>query len=450
MEPLSVHPENPHYFLWRGGAAVLVTSGEHYGAVLNADVDVIRYLDELQRCGFNLTRTFSGVYREVEGSFKIERNPLAPASGRHLCPWARSDQPGAADGGNTFDLSRWDEAYFARLKDFVAQAGRRGIVVELVLFCPFYGPEHWDICPLNAANNTTAVGRTDMDHVYTLDHDDLTEVQTAMVRKIVTELNGFDNLYWEICNEPYIKSINRTTSAVSDAWQEHVAATIAETESRLPARHLIAQNIANGSCRVDRPNPAVSVLNFHYSNPPDSVMLNRDLGRPVGFDETGFRGRDDLPYRCDGWEFLIAGGAVYSHLDYSFTASHPDGTYDFTASPSGGGPGLRRQLGILKEFIDGFDLVRMRPANEMLIGHRPEGVTLRALADPGTAYAFYVRGDGLSRLVALLPGGRYAAEWVNTATGEVDASETLDHAGGAATLAVPAYTEDIALRVLQR
>ena len=43
----------------------------------------------------------------------------------------------AADGGNKFDL-KWDPEYFERLKDFVAQTGKRGIVVELVLFCTMY------------------------------------------------------------------------------------------------------------------------------------------------------------------------------------------------------------------------------------------------------------------------------------------------------------------------
>jgi hypothetical protein len=31
--PLALHPDNPRYFLFRGEPTVLVTSGEHYGAV---------------------------------------------------------------------------------------------------------------------------------------------------------------------------------------------------------------------------------------------------------------------------------------------------------------------------------------------------------------------------------------------------------------------------------
>src|SRR5439155_1460001 len=57
--PLALHPDNPHYFLWRGKPAARVTSGEHYGAVLNLDFDYKTYLKTLQADGLNLTRTFS-------------------------------------------------------------------------------------------------------------------------------------------------------------------------------------------------------------------------------------------------------------------------------------------------------------------------------------------------------------------------------------------------------
>src|SRR4051794_26885546 len=142
-KPIAPHPENPRYFLFEGKPTFLITSGEHYGAVLNLDFNFVPYLDELQRRGFNLTRTFTGTYREIPGSFKIEKNTLSPAPARYSTPWARSTMPGAADGGNKFNLGRWNEAYFQRLKAFCAAAAKRGIVVELVLFCPYYEEELW-------------------------------------------------------------------------------------------------------------------------------------------------------------------------------------------------------------------------------------------------------------------------------------------------------------------
>jgi hypothetical protein len=47
---------------FRGKPTALVTSGEHYGAVLNLDFDYAKYLDTLSADGLNLTRTFSGSY----------------------------------------------------------------------------------------------------------------------------------------------------------------------------------------------------------------------------------------------------------------------------------------------------------------------------------------------------------------------------------------------------
>ena len=66
--PLALHPDNPRYFLFRGKPTVLVTSGEHYGAVLNLDFDYVRYLDALAADGLNHTRMFSGAYREIPGT----------------------------------------------------------------------------------------------------------------------------------------------------------------------------------------------------------------------------------------------------------------------------------------------------------------------------------------------------------------------------------------------
>ena len=53
--PIALHPENPHYFLWHGEPTLLITSGEHYGAVMNLDFDYVRYFDELQRNKLNHT-----------------------------------------------------------------------------------------------------------------------------------------------------------------------------------------------------------------------------------------------------------------------------------------------------------------------------------------------------------------------------------------------------------
>jgi hypothetical protein len=442
IPPIALHPENPHYFVWRERPTVLITSAEHYGAVLNRAFNYTTYLNTLQANGFNLTRTFSGAYCEPPGAFKIERNTLAPAEGDLICPWARSDTPGYAGGGNKFDLTRWDPQYFERLIDFVAQARERGVVVELVMFCPFYKDSMWQRSPMNAHNNINNIGNIERTEVYTLKHKDVLAVQEAMVRKIVSTLKDFDNLYYEICNEPYF-------GGVTMDWQHHIASAIAAAESRFAHKHLIAQNIANKTRTVENPHPQVSIFNFHYAKPPVAVAENYHWDRAIGDDETGFAGDDRVkPYRLEGWDFMLAGGAVYSNLDYSFAVGHEDGSATINA-PGGGGPELWKQLRILKDFINGFDFVRMKPDNTIITGDMPEGTTARALAEPGKAYGIYVKGNNLTELSVNLPAGAYTAEWISTKTGRADKAESFEHNGGVHTLKAPAYVDDIALRILR-
>ena len=86
----------------RGKTIALITSGEHYGSVVNGDFDYHKYLATIQADGLNFTRIFGGSYVEVPGkSFGIQRNDLAPTDGRFIAPWSRSATPGYAGGGNS-------------------------------------------------------------------------------------------------------------------------------------------------------------------------------------------------------------------------------------------------------------------------------------------------------------------------------------------------------------
>ncbi|HWI57361.1 MAG TPA: cellulase family glycosylhydrolase, partial [Bacillota bacterium] len=404
---------------------------------------------------------WAGAYCEPSTAFNIANNTLAPLPGRFLSPWARSAQPGYANGGNKFDLTKWDKAYFKRLKDFVYQAGKRGIIVELNLFCPFYEESMWAISPMNTTNNINGIGQVARTNVYTLDkHGGLLAVQEAMVRKIVTELKGYDNVYYEICNEPYF-------GGVTLAWQRHIADVITETEQRLGLRHLISQNIANDKARVENPHPAVSIFNFHYATPPDTVAMNYGLNKVIGDNETGFRGTNDAPYRMEAWDFIVAGGGLFNHLDYSFVAGHEDGTFAYPASqPGGGNPVLRRQFGFLSEVVNRLDFVHMRPDDQVVKAELPPGATVRALVKPGQEYLIYLRtalgaagkkpdcktpfANGEFSLQVALPPGQFTAEWLDPKNGTVLHSQQLTQVTGLGSLTAPAFEGDIALAIRRR
>ncbi len=432
--------------------------------MLNRDFDFVPYLAELESRGFNLTRIFSGTYREVPGSFKIQDNTLAPKPGRYQSPWPLRD--------GKFDLNQIAPEYLARLKSFLAVASQRGVIVEFVPFCPFYEDELWTVNPMNARNNSSGLSNCPREEAYTLKHPDLLRCQLHFVRRVVTELNAFDNLYYEICNEPYF-------GGVTLDWQRKISEAIVAAEKNLPGKHLIAQNIANGSARVTDPDPNVSIFYFHYASPPDAVRENHELRKPIGFDETGFKGTENAVHRRQAWQFLMAGGAVFSNLDYSFTSEHPEGGATVTdPTPGGGGPELRRQLSILKRFFDHIDLTHTVADHAFIHSEGKDNQHILGMVDhQHDVFSLYVASGPTSSITLDVPPGPYHVEWIDTRTGTVvktfdvfarrnteaekerltpRSGETSlsEHAGmrGAARLVIksPTYAEDIAVRVAAR
>lgn len=266
--PIRLHPRNPRYFEWRGKPLALVTSAEHYGAVVNRDFDHRKYLEALARDGMNYTRIFVGSYVEPVGAFGIERNTLAPAPGRFLAPWARSGTPGYAGGGNKFDLDHFDPEFLARLKDFLGEARRHGIVVEVTLFCSTYGDKQWAVHPFNPANNVQALAVPSWKALHTPDAGPALAYQEKLVRYLARELNAFDNIFYELQNEPwadnhvmgdyinpYMWKEHKFPNAVevptrpAVEWQSRMARALADEESRLPHKHLIARTSPTSACR---------------------------------------------------------------------------------------------------------------------------------------------------------------------------------------------------------
>lgn len=442
VAPIALHPENPHYFIYREKPAVLITSGEHYGALINLDFDYVTYLNALEEDSLNLTRIFTGPYVEPVGAFRIERNTLAPASERFICPWPRSETPGYVNGGNKFDLNKWDDQYFSRLKDLMSEANKRNIIVELTLFCPFYEDKQWNLSPMNAINNVNEAGPADRTHVYTLDKSNgLLSHHERLVRKIVEELQDFPNLIYEICNEPYF-------GGVTMEWQHYIATVIQDAEKDFKHHHLISQNIANASAKIEAPHPAVSVFNFHYAAPPVAVAQNYQLNKVIGDNETGFDGNRDSTYRQEGWAFILAGGALYNNLDYSFTADHESGTFQYPdTQPGGGSAALRKQLSYLQNFISGFDYLRMQP-DTTVVQNRSTFKNAQAMVEEGKQYGIYVSGKGPLELTLSIPEGRYMIEFTDPLTGVSERKEATS-SKGTLLLTTPVYAEDVAIRIIR-
>jgi hypothetical protein len=462
---LRLHPANPHYFEYQGKPTVLITSAEHYGAVLNPDFDYKIYLDELAHHGLNYTRIFTGAYIEAPdaGDFGIEKNTLGPKAGRFLAPWKRSNQAGYFYGGNKFDLDQWDDAYFARLRAFVALAQRKGIIVEVTMFTSHYSDAGWKSSPLHVMNNVNRVDSVSKTQALTLQNGNVLRYQENMVRKFVQELNGFPNVLFEIQNEPWadnglkVATLTQTDPVNPEAkswqqvvelanpdrlaWQQRVASWIVEEEAKLPNRHLIAQNISNFYHKITNPDPQVSVFHFHYAH-PEAAAHNQDLNRVIGFDESGFNGTSDDVYRRQAWRWLLSGGGLFNNLDYSFTTAKPKGT-DRQKAPGGGSVALRQQLKVLKGFMEQLDFVKLSPKPQVLTGVSVPNARTCVLAHEGQEYAIYFEGGQRLKADLRLPSGNYQEKWLDTRTGKILKSATVSHGGEYFNLSSPFYEGEV-------
>ena len=80
------------------------------------------------------------------------------------------------------------------VKDFVKEAGKRGIVVEFVLFCTLYDDALWKVSPFRDGNNingVTARGTSDISYVLqqTLDSIRTTDQKVHDVGTAFEEIN---------------------------------------------------------------------------------------------------------------------------------------------------------------------------------------------------------------------------------------------------------------------
>ena len=215
--PLVVSQANPRYFTVASGdtagRAVYLT-GSHIwsnfhdgmgpGSVCSDTperMDFDEYLDFLDARGHNFIRLW-----------RWEQFTSQAAGGNfHLCmtpqPWARTGPGDAKDGKPKFDLTRFDERFFDRLRERVVAAGERGIYVS-VMFLEGWAihlspaPDHVEGHPFHAGNNVNGVGIESILDYQVLPLDpEVQEFQEAYMRQVVDTIHDLPNVLYEVANE---------------------------------------------------------------------------------------------------------------------------------------------------------------------------------------------------------------------------------------------------------
>ncbi len=475
-EPIRVSPANPHYFERDGKPVVLVTSDHHYGAVIDADFDFVAYLHHLAASGMNLTRIYPGGMFEPTDKY-VAGNPLGPRAGRQILPWARSTAKGAhpalAEPGqpsHKFDLDRWNPDYFARLKAFVEHARRKGIVVEVAFFNGMYA-DCWPLMALYHGNNAQGVGRYEAEEcgLFTTAsprNEGVIRYQRAYIAKIATELNAFDNVIYDLCDEPSLQgkpdgSIVTLPDNDVMPWLHAMKEAFLEAEAGLPKKHVLGQTVQNLSPDLSG-EPWCDWLPTEYVRPAGAALeRNYSARKPIVNVESDYFGHGLVkPYtvddvRVEGWWFLAGGGAGTINLNGEYRRGQEAGGADTRER-------IVPQRKVLKDFVEGFDLTSM--ARFGGVTGVPAGAFASALAEPGKQYALYlfhatddgqwgahfVATPGTHRATVTLkavPAGRYRLEWVDPVSGAVKSSEALRWNGGDLAVTTPVYSIDVALRM---
>ncbi|HXQ28909.1 MAG TPA: DUF6298 domain-containing protein [Gemmatimonadales bacterium] len=423
--PLRRLRSNPRYFTDGSGHAVYLT-GSHTWADFqdNGPSDPPRpfdydgYLDSLVAWNHNFFRLYVWEQAKWTAEFRGEYwfNPL---------PWVRTGPGLALDGNPKFDLHRFNEAYFERLRARVEAAGRRGIYVSVMLFNGWsLGPkgeadlnDPWRGHPFNAANNISGIDGHGDPYPSGLASQTLllptvVAIQEAYLRKVIDAVNDLDNVLYEVSNEGDASSID---------WQYHMINFVKAYEVTKPKQHPIGMTAP----MFERDNAIL------FGSPADWVSPNtldgyRDAPPPADGSKVIINDTDHLgtvaTLQNNGWVWkAFTRGENPILMD----------PFDGYAIGVGAYPGyrpddpryvrFRRDMGETLTYASRMDLAHMAPRGELA----STGFCLAHPAVHQAEYLVYLPEGGLVTVDLRATEDSLAVEWLDPARATVFAAPPL-------------------------
>jgi hypothetical protein len=479
---VSLHPDNPRYFLFRGRPLALIAATEHYGSVINRAFDFERYLADAADKHQTMTRTFL-LFREQQ-SARNPSSPCKPESPDFVTPWPRTGPGNAIDGEPRYDLDQWNPEYFDRLHRFLSRASKAGVVVELTLFSNTYGDGVWALNPLRAENNRQGIGKLPWFEYNTLHNEALLERQLAYARKILEETSRYDNVYYEICNEPGGNADPHASVADVDAWQERIAQFVRDELAHLHRPHLVFGSQAFSYRPAFRqeldasftqktfdavdvhPLPGMTLAGKDFMlgnfmskqlmlrNFRDFCRASQAFAKPCVPDEDNAASmyRDPVGWtihRKRAWTALFS-QCHYDYIDFSITVGSETGTRLSNQM-------IRTWMKHLSDFMQTIDFVHARPVSDWIIDE-PQHVVCTALALPDCGYVAYfaddrevtdptagraIRGNASVRI----PPGSYQARFYSPTSGISSPAVGIRGGDTAVAIELPAFEHDTVLEV---
>jgi hypothetical protein len=422
--PLRAHPTNPRYFADGSGRAVYLTGSQTWntfqdwgthGTVQPVDFDA--FVRMLRSHNHNFTflwstelPTFHGLPYAATSPEDITVSPL---------PWQRTGPGLATDGKLKFDVTKFNQAYFDRLRDRV----HRLCEARIYAGCYFFTGEWLNIFrspvdgyPLSAANNVNGVDDGGGTGAATMTAPNaVTDVQDAYVRRVIDTLNDQPNVLWIVSEE-----------APADArwWNSHLIAVARSYEARKPLQHPIGlattmslddADLVTSDADWIAPSARISLPAGHAGgHPPFKVYVNDS-------DHSYWEMWNDPPQtnRNYFWINFTGGGQTvfmdpyvlyYPRQGRNLSPSPANG---ISASPDARWDNVRDTMGFIRSYALRMDLAGMTPRGDLAsTGH--------ALANTSAGRAeMLVYSPSGGALDVDLSGikGTLSVEWMDPATG---------------------------------
>lgn len=448
--PLRVSPDNPRYFTDNSGRAVYL-SGSHTWLNLQDGVltdpppafDYDKWLRFLKDHNHNFFRlwTWEQAKWSVEWAAPHYYTPL---------PYQRTGPGRALDGKPKFDLTKFNQTYFDRLRERVIAAGEQGIYVSVMLFNGwsvskqkgnFALANPWLGHPFNSANNINGVngdpnGDESGEEIQRLSSRNPTPLpaytayQEAYVKKVIDTVGDLDNVLYEIANET-----NGGQEAVN--WQYHMIDLIHRYEQGKPKQHPVGMTAAwpGGDNAELLASPAEWISpnspDFTLDYPPiadGTKVVVSDTDHLVGI------GGD----RRWAWRAFTRGENLLFMDQYDDSYHLAGGGYDLS-NPND--VSLRLNLGFIRAFADRMHLLAMEPHGEL----SSSGYALANPAPREAEYLVYLPSASTVTVDLTGASGTLSVEWFDPSTGSTKNGGTTT--GGATRSFSPPFSEDSVLYV---
>jgi hypothetical protein len=333
-------------------------------------------------------------------------------------PYQRPGPGTALDGKPQFDLTRFNPAYFERLRARVQAARDHGIYAAVMLFNGFsiegkgnVGGNPWQGHPFNSKNNVNGIDGASGTATHTLANPAITALQEAYVRQVIDTVNDLDNVLYEISNED-------TASPADTEWQFHLIRFIKRYEAAQPRQHPVGMTATW---------PGTDDLLFQ--SPADWVSpaakLPAGKGRKVILNDTdhsyfwiGLKQDGPAAQRAWVWENFTRGNQCLFMDPYLDPSHDPGRNAPVNGKPDPYWDSLRQAMGQARRSAERMNLAAVAPHDEL-------ASTRFCLADPGTEYLVYLPQGGEVTVDLSAAPPRMKAEWLRPIDGTVHRAEAV-------------------------